>query len=136
MEDKDIRWQQRFSNFKKALQQLEQAVVFSRTKELSELEKQGVIQTFEFTHELAWNVIKDYFEYQGETELHGSRNATRLAFQRGIIENGHIWMEMIISRNKTSHTYNEEIAEEIYQKTIEIYFDEFKTLAAKMEEYK
>ena len=49
MEDKDIRWQQRFSNFKKALQQLEKAVAFSRTKELSELEKQGVIQTFEFT---------------------------------------------------------------------------------------
>lgn len=135
MEDQDIRWKQRFSNLKKALQQLENAVNIARTKELSELEKQGVIQAFEFTHELAWNVIKDYFEYQGETDIHGSRNATRLAFQRGIIEDGHVWMEMIESRNKTSHTYNEEIAEEIYQKTIEIYFGAFKSLAAKMEEY-
>ena len=135
MEDQDIRWKQRFSNLKKALQQLENAVNIARTKELSELEKQGVIQAFEFTHELAWNVIKDYFEYQGETDIHGSRNATRLAFQRGIVVDGHVWMEMIESRNKTSHTYNEEIAEEIYQKTIEIYFGAFKSLAAKMEEY-
>lgn len=135
MEDKDVRWKQRFSNFKKALQQLENAVNIARAKELSELEKQGVIQAFEFTHELAWNVIKDYFEYQGATDLHGSRNATRLAFQRGIVENGHVWMEMIESRNKTSHTYNEKIAEEIYQKTIESYFGAFKSLVAKMEEY-
>jgi len=48
---------------------------------LNELEKQGLIQAFEYTYELAWNTIKDYFENQGETGIHGSRDAFRLAFQ-------------------------------------------------------
>jgi len=57
MNDLDIRWQQRFANYKKALRQLQSAVELSDQRELSQLEKQGVIQAFEFTHELAWNVL-------------------------------------------------------------------------------
>jgi len=132
VENQDIRWKQRLANYSRALLQLEKAVDMARQKILSELEKQGVIQVFEFTHELAWHVMKDYFEYQGETNLHGSRNASRLAFQRGILENGHLWMEMIKSRNKTSHTYNEETANEIFEKTIDLYFDAFKAFETKM----
>lgn len=106
----DIRWIQRFQNYKKALEQLNSAVELSRTRELSLLEKQGLIKTFEFTHELAWNLIKDYLEYQGYQDIKGSRDAIREAFRSGIIENGETWMETIQTRNITAHTYDEAIA--------------------------
>jgi len=110
---KDIRWQQRFSNYTKALQQLGEAVALSQSRELSDLEKQGMIQAFEYTHELAWTTLKDFLEYKGQTEIYGSKDASRKAFQLNIIEDGEGWMDMIQSRNKTSHTYNKETAEEI-----------------------
>ena len=133
--ENDIRWQQRFSNFVKALTKLEQAVSYIKndlikTEELNqnsvivldEMIKEGLIQRFEYTHELALNVMKDYAEYQGNSTVGGSRDATREAFQLKLISDGHIWMDMIVSRNKTSHTYNEEIADEIYFKILDNYF--------------
>lgn len=117
MSQPDIRWKQRLSNFSLALTQLENAVSLSSQRHLSDLEKQGLIQAFEFTHELAWNVMKDYFDYQGSAELiTGSRDATKEAFQKGLIQSGDEWMEMIKSRNKTSHTYNLNIANDIVEK--------------------
>ncbi|MEM9992222.1 MAG: nucleotidyltransferase substrate binding protein, partial [Bacteroidota bacterium] len=77
----DIRWIQRLSNYKKALYKLGEAVTLSKERTLSELEKQGLIQAFEYTHELAWKVMQDFFVYQGNTEIRGSRDATRAAFQ-------------------------------------------------------
>ena len=117
----DIRWQQRFSNYRKALGQLRNAVSLSRQRELSELERQGLIQAFEFTHELAWSVMKDYFEYQGNTSITGSRDATREAFKQGLIADGEMWMGMIKSRNRSSHTYQEGTAREIVQAVTETY---------------
>lgn len=128
----DIRWQQRFSNYRKALVQLTEAVELSRQRPLSRLEQQGLIQGFEFVHELAWNVCKDFFEYQGTTSITGSRDATREAFKRGLIEDGEGWMEMIVSRNKSSHTYNEDTATEIADKILSCYFDLFVTFEAKL----
>ena len=128
----DIRWQQRLQNYDKALLQLEDAVRLSRQRTLSTLEKQGLIQGFEFTHELAWNMLKDYFTYQGNTSITGSRDATRTAFKYGLIEDGNTWMEMIASRNKSSHTYNQAIADEITEKVIDHYFGLFKQLQTKM----
>ena len=117
MSQPDIRWKQRLSNFSLALTQLENAVSLSNQRKLSDLEKQGLIQAFEFTHELAWNVMKDYFDYQGSSELiTGSRDATKDAFQKGLIQCGDDWMEMIKSRNKTSHTYNLNVANDIVEK--------------------
>ena len=114
----DIRWQQRFHNFLKAFSLLEQAVMQCKKSGLSDLEEQGLIQRFEFTHELAWKVLKDYFEYQGNSDITGSRDATREAFNRGIIQDGEAWM--IKSRNKSSHTYNEDTAKEIVQKSLNL----------------
>lgn len=128
----NTRWEQRFENYLKALLQLENAVKLSEERELTDLEKQGLIQAFEFTHELAWNVIKDYFFFQGNSEIIGSRDATREAFKVGLVQDGEGWMEMIQSRNKTSHTYNEDIASEIAEKIIEWYFDLFKGFEEKM----
>ncbi len=131
--EKDIRWQQRFSNFKKALSQLEKAIIIQNERDLSALEKQGLIQAFEFTHELAWNTLKDFFEYQGNTSITGSRDATREAFNKGLIQNGEGWMDMIRSRNKSSHTYNEEVAEEIVFHITETYYPLFNELKSTLE---
>jgi len=130
MSTKDIRWIQRFNHFKKALNQLTK---FIEKGKLNELEQQGVIQSFEYTYELAWNTLKDYFEHQGETGIHGSRDAFRLAFKRGLIEDGETWMDMIESRALTTHTYNEDIAKAIANNIFNRYFSEFQTLRTKME---
>jgi nucleotidyltransferase substrate binding protein (TIGR01987 family) len=122
MSEKDVRWIQRYSNYAKALGQLSK---FIEKKELNELEKHGLIQAFEYTYELAWNTIKDYFENQGETEIHGSRDAFRLAFKRGLVENGQAWMDMIKSRTLTMHTYNQEVADTIADAVFNIYYTEF-----------
>jgi len=130
----DIRWKQRLNNFLPAFNQLKAAVELSHQRALSDLEKQGVIQAFEFTHELAWNVIKDYFEYQGASQITGSRDATREAFSKGLIKDGDSWMEMIKSRNKTSHTYNKNVAEEIVGKIVTSYFQCFVDFYQRMSE--
>ena len=131
----DIRWMQRFNNYKNALSQLESAVLLSRQRELSALEKQGLIQAFEFTHELAWNVMKDYFSYQGNPDITGSRDAARESFAKGLITDGEGWMEMIKSRNQTSHTYNQLIADEIVEKIINLYFPLFTDFAGHMQAF-
>lgn len=133
MSNPDIRWQQRLANFRKALEQLGSAVAISQQRSLSDLEKQGLIQAFEFTHELAWNVMKDWFEYQGNSGITGSRDATREAFQKGLIEDGEGWMEMIKSRNQTSHTYQQKIAEEIAGYIIGRYAPLFQDFLRKMD---
>lgn len=115
------RWAQRLENYTKALGQLNDAVELSQQRKLSYLEKQGLIQAFEFTHELAWNTLKDYFTYQGNTAITGSRDATREAFKFNLIQDGEGWMEMIQSRNQTSHTYNLQIANEIESKICQQY---------------
>lgn len=125
MNDEDIRWIQRFNNFSKALSQLRK---FIAKGELNEFEEQGLIQAFEYTYELSWNTIKDYFENQGDTNINGSRDAFRLAFRRGIIEEGELWMDMIKSRTLTSHTYNEDIARQIALDISKKYYFEFEKL--------
>ena len=131
--NQDIRWIQRFSNYKKALLQLEAAVKISIERQLSDLEKQGMIQGFEYTHELAWNTLKDYLEYQGNNSIKGSRDATREAFKIELISDGEAWMDMIKSRNKSSHTYNEETANDIVTAIINIYYPLFVELQTVMQ---
>ncbi|MBO6659579.1 MAG: nucleotidyltransferase substrate binding protein [Roseivirga sp.] len=131
--EKDIRWHQRMSNYSKALSQLEKAVALSNERELSDLEEQGLIQAFEYTHELAWNVMKDYFTYQGNVDIRGSRDAIREAFNKNLIANGEDWMETIKSRVSTVHTYNEDTAEEIATKITSKYFQLFTDFKKKME---
>lgn len=112
----DIRWQQRLANYGRALKRLNEGVALAQQRPLSDLEKQGLIQAFEFTHELAWNVMKDYFIYQGNTSITGSRDAIREAFKQGLIQDGEGWMETINSRNRTSHTYNQNVANDIAER--------------------
>ena len=113
MSNPDLRWIQRFQNYRQALSRLTAAVKLSRERPLTELEQQGLIQGFEYTHELVWNVLKDYLEEQGFVSVIGSKGATREAFKNGLVEDGEAWMDMIKARNLTSHIYKTEVAEDI-----------------------
>ncbi|MEP6645974.1 MAG: nucleotidyltransferase substrate binding protein [Saprospiraceae bacterium] len=130
MANDDIRWIQRFNNFSKTLAQLEKFI--NKTTTLNDMETQGLIQCFEYNFELAWNLIKDYYEYQGEIDIQGSRDSFRLAFRRSLIEDGEQWMNMIESRKKTPHTYNDVIAGEIALLIRNEYFTMFKKLHSTM----
>ena len=136
MEMKDVRWTQRFDNYRKALRRLSQAVEIvsageKRGEEEIDLLREGLIQRFEYTHELAWKVMKDYAEYQGYVDVRGSRDAFRLAFEMGLISDKR-WMDSIADRNLTSHNYDDETAEEIYQTIVEVYYPLFLDFEKKM----
>lgn len=128
----DTRWKQRFDHFQKALRELMEAVNLAHQRPLSKLETQGLIQAFEFTHELSWNVMKDLIAAHGDNTIIGSRDATREAFQKGLISEGQIWMDMIKSRNLTSHTYNENVALDIADRIIHQYSAKFQDFEKKM----
>ncbi len=127
----DIRWKQRLANYKKALAQLTK---FIDKGNLNELEEQGLIQAFEYTHELAWNLLKDYLQDQGTQNINGSKDAVRAAFKVGLIEDGESWMDMITDRNRTSHTYNQSTAEEIAINIITRFFGLFVMLRERMQD--
>lgn len=65
-----MRWKQRFTNYRKALSQMKR---FVDKGDLSELEEQGMIKSFEYTFELAWKTLKDFLEFSGQTGIYGSR---------------------------------------------------------------
>jgi nucleotidyltransferase substrate binding protein (TIGR01987 family) len=130
----DVRWRQRLHSFRKAFRRLSDAADLAAKRDLTELEQQGLIQAFEFTHELAWNVLKDYLQDQGYANLIGSKGATRTAFKNGLIEDGEAWMAMIESRNQTSHTYNEDLADEIATAVLTSYVLEFEKLQRRFAE--
>jgi nucleotidyltransferase substrate binding protein (TIGR01987 family) len=130
--DEDIRWKQRLSNYQKALATLKNAVELAAQRKLNDLEKQGTIQGFEFTFEMAWNVMKDYLEEQGVTGIIGSKNAIRHAFNKGLIEDGEAWIDMVEGRNLPTHSYDEETAEKLLNKIIDNFYEQFVTFAKKM----
>ena len=133
----DIRWKQHFSNYRKALIKLSEAIEICSLQSvhndaIDDLLKEGVIQRFKYTHELAWKVMKDYAEYQGYTDIRGSRDAFRKAFEMGLISDKR-WMNSIEDRNLTSHNYDNEIADEIYNSVINVYYPLFIEFCDKMQ---
>ncbi|MDF1589158.1 MAG: nucleotidyltransferase substrate binding protein [Gammaproteobacteria bacterium] len=135
MSNQDIRWLQRFENYLKALGQLQSALsVYDASAEA--LIKEGILQRFEFTHELAWKVMKDYLEYEGHQGITGSRSASRLAFNLGLVTDGQVWMDMIESRNRTVHTYDERVLEQEFAKVQNRYASAFLQFAQTMQGFK
>ena len=128
----DIRWLQRFANYIKALLSLSDAVALADERPLSKLEQLGLIHAFEFTHELTWNVLKDYLEQQGIFGLIGSRDASRSAFQNGLVTDGEAWMDMIKARNLTSHTYNPEVADSVTRDILVRFYPAFCALRQRL----
>jgi len=112
METQDIRWQQRFQNFSKSMQFLKQALEIPNP---DIVQKAGIIQFFEMSFELAWNLLKDYLESQGFEDVKSPRAALKKAFETNLIEAGHNWMELLQDRNLTSHTYDEQKASDMEQ---------------------
>lgn len=121
MSSQDIRWLQRFEHFKQAHEQLKEALAELASRELSRLEKQGTVQAFEFTYELAWNVLRDYLIWQGAETISGSRDAIREGFRLGLISDGQAWLAMLQDRNRTVHTYNETTANQIIAQLASVY---------------
>ena len=120
----DLRWRQRFENYQSAVAQLNTAVVQYQNTDL-DIIKEGVIQRFEFTHELAWKLMKDILQNEGFQDVLGSRTAIKTAFNQGLIKNGKLWIEMIESRNRTVHTYNQQILHHEFQKIVTVYLPLF-----------
>ncbi len=120
MNDNDTRWKQRFQNFEKSVLLLQNAV---NKKNLSDLEKAGLIQFYEFTFELAWKTLKDYLEYKN-VEVKFPRDAIKEGFYYELIDSGEIWLDMLQKRNLMSHTYDEKNAELAYHLIVNTYFSE------------
>jgi nucleotidyltransferase substrate binding protein (TIGR01987 family) len=130
----DIRWIQRLENFQRALATLQRAIGLAQSRPLSELEELGLIQAFEFTHELSWLLLKDFLVDQGVAGISGSRDAVREAVVRQLLPQGDetVWMAMIRSRNLTSHTYNPAVAREIADLIVDRYGPVFQQLSGVM----
>jgi len=135
MTEEDVRYQQRFNSFTNALVWLTQAVELKQQRPLTHIELQGFIKSFEFTHELAWNVVKDFAYYQGQEQIMGSRDATRYAFKAGLISDGEGWMKMIVSRNKAVHAYDEAMANAVIKDVVNCYYPLFIEFESNMQQY-
>jgi len=127
---KDIRWKQRFENFNKSYKLMEK---YSKKQITSELEKAGIIQFFEMTFELAWKVLKDYLEAEGYV-VKSPRETIKQAFQIGLIDNGHVWIDALANRNLTTHTYDEALADKMAKEILELYFPELKKMYDRLSE--
>ena len=130
-----IRWIQRFDKYKKAFSSLSADIKLAEKRKLSDIEQRGLIQAFEYTYELAWNTIKDFYQSMGETEIQGSRDAFRIAFNRKLVSNQTL-IETVRSRQLISHTYNEETAKEIFNDIKNKYYDAFNELLTSLEKQK
>ena len=122
------RWVQRLNHFEKAVENLSQAIGLIASRDLSPLEEQGLIKGFELVHELAWLTIKDFYENLGDVSIQGSKDAFRLAFKRGLIEDGAVFMKSVKSRQLSVHSYNEETIQTIHTDIVESYYPAFESL--------
>ena len=128
----DRRSKQRLTNYQKALGQLQK---FPALNELNEFEEQGLVQAFEYTFELAWKTLQDILVEQDNQNLYGVRSVIEEAFKVGLIKDGKGWMEMLKSRNQTSHTYNEEVVEDLKKRIKNDYVGLFENLLGEIEKY-
>ena len=130
------RWEQRLESYHKALSRLAEIVNASKLRALNDFERDGLVQRFEFTHELSWKLMKAYAEYQGYEGIGGSRDATRKAFEMNLIPDGQIWMDMIKSRNDISHNYDDEIATDVVDNILNVFYLELVSFYCKMDEFR
>lgn len=127
----DIRWKQRLSNFKKSLAHLAEAVEIVAP---TIIQQAGTIQFFEMSFELAWKTLKDYLEEQGFNDVKSPKATLKKAFEIGLIEDGHTWLEALENRNLAAHTYDDETAQEIHELICHSYYPLLEILKNKLEE--
>lgn len=134
MANEDIRWIQRFSNYRKALARLGEAVELADDRELSDLEQQGLIQGFEFTFDLAWKTLQDYLRHHNRPNDNGGPNVIiAQAIEDGIIKGEEQWKAMKKSRDLTSHSYDGDTADDIAENIIELYYGMFIQLETRLQ---
>lgn len=125
------RFEQRREDYFNALERLKEAVKQGD----SDIIIDGILHRFEFTFELAWKTVKDYLEYLGITNKIGSpREIIQTGYKQGIIEDGELWIKMMLSRNSLSHIYDEKTSREIYEYIVSEYIDLFENLKKKLNE--
>jgi len=124
----DIRWKQRFDNFDRAFVLLREALEHGLAA-LSQLEKEGTIQRFEIAFELAWKTMKDYLEENGLVVNPATpRNIIKEAFAAKLLDDGQVWIDMMLHRNLLSHTYDIKVFEEVLQTVAQRYLPAFDRL--------
>lgn len=128
MNEKDMRWRQRFDNFENAYELLAKYIDIPDPEEL---ERAGIIQFFEMAFELAWKVMKDYLEAEG-FQVKSPKEAIKQAFQTQLLEDGQVWIDALEDRNRTVHTYDEATAIEVAEHIKTIYFPALQQFYIKM----
>lgn len=134
MGNEDIRWIQRFHNYRKALDRLTEAILLSEERPLSELEQQGLIKAFEFTFDLAWKTLQDFLRKNERQNSNGGPSVIIVqALEDGYIKNEEGWKSLKQSREMSTHTYDEETADEIAENIVEVYHDLFVQLETRLQ---
>lgn len=123
MSKQDIRWLQRFSNFIRALEKLHDAILKYNEEEISDLEKEGLVQRFEYTFELAWKTLQDLLIHKGYVDITGPNPVLKQALLDGYIKEEKGWRNMKQARELTSHTYDEKQTNLIVEKVSEEYYN-------------
>ena len=139
MSDTEIRWLQSLNNFEKAFTTLYDAVNEAKKRDFSDIEKEGLIQRFEYNFELAWKTLKLFYKYLGDDSIQGPRDAFQTAFNNELLQSKKIadsLMKSIESRNNTVYSYNKETANEIYLKICDKYQPAFSELIKALQEEK
>jgi nucleotidyltransferase substrate binding protein (TIGR01987 family) len=134
MEKQDIRWLQRFANYKKALARLGSVADEKWVTDLSDLEQEGLIQRFEYTYELAWKTLQDLLRHRGYQDISGPNPVILQAYQDGLIKDGDAWKLMKAARETSSHTYDSEAAGEIAESIISKYYPLLRNLEKRLNE--
>ena len=133
METEEIRWQQRFSNYQRALARLEEGVETVSKNNVSDLEKEGLVQRFEYTFELAWKTLQDLLVFKGYSDITGPNPVLEQSLKDGYLEDEKGWRAMKKSRELTSHTYDSETAEAITSKIVESFHTLLKALEVRLQ---
>ena len=130
MADEEVRWKQRFVNFRTSVADLREAL---RTEEPNKLERLGIIRIFELCYELAWKTLQDYLREIGYVDVAGPKPVIRHAFEAGLIGDGELWAQMHRARNESTHVYNPEKAQELEAEIREGFAEPLSRLAADLE---
>ncbi|MBP3820828.1 nucleotidyltransferase substrate binding protein [bacterium] len=128
----EIRWIQRFENFRSANSNLLETQYCIKKEGLNKIYIMALIQAYEMSFELAWKTLKDYLEYYGKI-VENPRSAIKEAFSEKLIQDGQIWIEMMEARNKTSHTYREDFAKQTAENILNLYIPQLKNLEKVLE---
>lgn len=122
-----LRWVERFENYEKAKENLDKTKEYILQNGINDIFIMALVQAFEIAFELAWKTQKDYLEYNG-IKVNTPRETIKESFQNDVIQDGQTWIDMMESRNKTSHTYNLEFANKLANEILEKHIPQFEKL--------